>query len=102
MKVLLDKTARPRPGVSRERPAAGIAATAQRQLRESAYLDLRYVRCEFRDGVVTLSGQVPTFYLKQVAQTIVGKLEHVEKVVNQLVVADGMVDTPRLFSVHTG
>lgn len=45
------------------------------------------VTCEFHDGVVTLDGRVRSFYLKQVAQTIVGKLERVEQVVNNLVVS---------------
>jgi osmotically-inducible protein OsmY len=101
MKIGAGKTTRRRRNVSEKRPIASIAAAAERRLKESAYLDLRYVTCEFRDGVVTLSGRVPTFYLKQVAQTIVGKLDHVEQVVNNLDVSGDASHEERVFWIGT-
>jgi osmotically-inducible protein OsmY len=54
------------------------------RLRSSGYLLLRAVRCDVTDGVVTLSGDVPSFHLKQVAQAVLLKIESVRKVRNLL------------------
>ena len=37
-------------------------------LRQSAYSSLRELECHDRDGVVTLVGCVPSYFLKQLAQ----------------------------------
>ena len=42
------------------------------------------LRCDYHDGVATLQGEVPTFFLKQVAQTIVAGVEGVELVANHV------------------
>lgn len=102
MEVLSDRTARVRRIESDEQTAGGVVGMAERRLRESAYHDLRFVSCHFRDGVVTLSGRVPTYYLKQVAQTVVGKLEQVDKVVNNLDVSGDMSPSPRSFRRRVG
>lgn len=39
---------------------------------------------QFEDGVLTLSGQVPSFYLKQVLQTVLRRVENVERLVNDV------------------
>jgi hypothetical protein len=39
-------------------------------LRASDYRPLRQLKCEVIDGVAVLSGVVPTFYLKQMAQVL--------------------------------
>ncbi len=39
-------------------------------LRSSGYLALRGLRCQVRDGIIFITGVVPSFYLKQVAQTV--------------------------------
>ena len=97
MEVLSDKTVGVRRIESDERAASGVVGMAQRRLKESAYLDLRFVSCQFRDGVVTLSGHVPTYYLKQVAQTVVGQLEQIDQVVNNLDVSGDLSPSPRSF-----
>ena len=38
------------------------------RLHRSSHPVLTRVSCEFNDGVLTLRGKVPTFYLKQMAQ----------------------------------
>lgn len=45
-----------------------IAEEAQRRLYTSGYIALRSVKCECRNNTVTLSGRLPSFYLKQLAQ----------------------------------
>ena len=49
---------------------AAIAAT----LAESQYGPLRKLACQVVEGVVELSGTVPSFYLKQLAQAAVLQL----------------------------
>jgi len=59
-----------------------ILESVQRRLRESSYYYLRSVSCAFEEGVLTLSGRVPTFYLKQTVQSLAEKVEGVRQVVN--------------------
>ncbi len=53
-------------------------------LRSSSHCELRQVTCRFSGGTATLSGQVSSYYLKQVAQTIVRQLPQVQNVDNRL------------------
>jgi len=45
-------------------------ATVRAEFRNSHYVALRCVSCELEDGVLTLTGHVPSYYLKQVAQLL--------------------------------
>jgi len=65
------------------------AELAERALRNSPYLTLRNVTCECRDGVLSLGGCLPTYYLKQVAQAVVAHVEGVQQVVNNIEVVCG-------------
>ena len=71
----------------------GVAREAATRLRESPYLSLKAVSCEFRDGVLTLRGSLPTYYFKQMAQTAVAGLEGVVSVDNQIEVAVADAET---------
>ena len=53
----------------------GVTEIIERRLRESMYVSLHTVSCQFKDGLLTLRGIVPTFYLKQV---ILSQLEDLE------------------------
>jgi hypothetical protein len=55
--------------VSRQRKA--IESQAHAELRNSAYAPVRRVSCEYHEGVLTLRGRVPSYFLKQVAQTAI-------------------------------
>lgn len=61
-----------------------VEVEAGARLRQSSYREVRCVTCEFREGVVTLRGRVPTFYLKQIAQSLVLTMERVEGINNRL------------------
>ncbi len=65
-------------------PVDSVSDEAVRALHGSSHCGLRYVQCTYADGCVTLSGEVASYYLKQVAQTIVGKQANVSNVDNQL------------------
>jgi hypothetical protein len=43
---------------------------AQAELSNSKYLGVRRLSCQVRGGVLTLNGQVTSFFLKQVAQSL--------------------------------
>ncbi len=57
-------------------------------LRTSGYSALTYLRCEVNDGVLTLTGNVPSFYLKQLAQHYAARTTGVKKIHNQVFVVD--------------
>jgi hypothetical protein len=48
-----------------------IAARVQEGLRQSEIRTLRQVTCDYDNGVVTLRGRVPSFYLRQMVLTCV-------------------------------
>jgi hypothetical protein len=56
-------------------------------LCQSPYLELRRIHCELREGMAILHGKVSNFYLKQLAQELVKKVDDVELVVNRVDVA---------------
>lgn len=64
--------------------AERIVAIAESKLRESHYFAVREIRCQFHDGVLILRGQVSSFYLKQVAQSLVCNIEKVAHIDNRL------------------
>lgn len=68
-------------------PSAKTAGAVQQQLRTSAYIALRDVRCVADEGVVVLRGRVPTFHLKQLAQEVIRHTDGECRIVNDLEVA---------------
>jgi hypothetical protein len=46
-------------------------AAAVGRLRQSAYPALRGLACDYAEGEFILRGQVPSYYLKQLAQSLV-------------------------------
>lgn len=60
------------------------AEIAESHLRSNSYLALKNISCEFRQGVLILKGNLPTYYLKQVAQAVVAPTAGVERIVNEI------------------
>jgi hypothetical protein len=56
-------------------------------LQTSGYAHLARLNCRVADGVIVLMGQVPTFFLKQMAQTIVMRNRHALGIRNEVRVA---------------
>jgi osmotically-inducible protein OsmY len=56
-------------------------------LRRSGYGALSRIQCDVCDGVVELCGEVSTFHLKQMAQSVVLRLVNVRGVRNHVRVA---------------
>ena len=61
-----------------------IKGEVARSIRELSCHQIRDVECVCQKGVVTLRGTLPTFYLKQVAQSIASKVPGVNRIVNDI------------------
>lgn len=73
------------------RPAKRLASpaiTASVRLAESSHYFLHTVTCREDDGALLIEGKVPSFFLKQTAQTLVQSVEGVRRVVNRLEVVN--------------
>jgi osmotically-inducible protein OsmY len=57
-------------------------------LKSSGYRSLWELQCEVLDGIVTLSGMVSSFYLKQVAQALVLRMDAVKGIQNRIWVCE--------------
>lgn len=70
------------------RVESALSARVKRCLAESGYRPLSLVSIREHEGVLTLYGSLPTFYLKQLAQEVVGKVPGVDRIHNRIQVAD--------------
>ncbi len=61
-----------------------IETHGQALLRQAPYMELHHVTCEFHEGILTLRGIVSSFYMKQLAQTVVRSLDGVERLLNRV------------------
>ena len=60
------------------------AQAARRRLGRSCHWQVRQVTCRYHEGVLLLYGQLPSYYLKQLAQEAVRNLEGVEEIINRI------------------
>ncbi len=64
-----------------------LVSRAEHCLRKSGYLGLRSVSCESHGNVLVLRGRVSSYYLKQLAQELVRRIEGGGMIVNKLEVS---------------
>lgn len=64
-------------------PQSAVSDQAEAAIRQSRYSALRNVCCEYHEGVLTLRGAVPTYFLKQIAQSLVAAIPGVEAIHNR-------------------
>jgi osmotically-inducible protein OsmY len=69
------------------------AARVEHCLEHAPYDELHAITCRFDDGVATLRGRVPSYFLKQIAQSIVTRQPGVERVVNRIEVTSAPAAT---------
>lgn len=74
----LDRKVRYR--IHEDDPASLVAA----RLRRSGYPFLRGIECEYRDGVTVLTGCVPTYHLRQIAQSLALHTPGVRKIEDRI------------------
>ena len=65
-----------------------ITEIAEGRFQSSSYPCLRKISCVDHGGVLILRGRVSSFFHKQIAQTLVGDIEGVKEVINQIEVID--------------
>ncbi len=75
-------------GVSEATRDEELGCAAQALLRSSPDGPVRTLRCEARQGVVTVSGVVPSFYLKRMAQVLLLRLHGLQGVRNLVEVGE--------------
>ncbi len=75
---------RVRPHVSSLHEKHVMERLAAARLRKAAYPEVRRLVCEFHEGMLCLRGRVPSYFLKQVAQTAVMEMDGVDEIHNQL------------------
>jgi len=68
-------------------PADSPAQIAERIFRGSPYHAIRSLTCDYCEGVLTIRGQLPSYHLKQTAQSVVKGLDGVEQIRNLAEVA---------------
>ena len=61
-----------------------IATLAKDLIRRQPHLTVQRIWCEYKGRQLYLRGQVPTYYLKQLAQTAVADMDGVSQVVNEI------------------
>ena len=64
--------------------APAVVECAENRLRGNSYLALKNVSCDYHDGVLVLRGCLPSYYLKQMAQAAVARIDGVTRVVNEI------------------
>ncbi len=75
--------------VYRETRDLAIEEKVNGALRASSYGPVRGVICEARRNKLILKGVVPSFFLKQISQTIVRELEIGDRVIENRIKASG-------------
>lgn len=81
-----------------------VVHEAERRLESSSHLFRRSIHCEFEEGTLYVSGAVPSFYLKQTAQSLVAGIEGVQRVCNDVRVVNpqgvSSETTPQQPAIH--
>jgi osmotically-inducible protein OsmY len=75
--------------IGHDRP---LRETVYQRLRCSGYSSLSNIKIEVADGVVAVFGVVPSFFLKQMAQTIILKTGQAKAIKNNLQVPHSYFD----------
>jgi hypothetical protein len=65
-----------------------VLAEVQLRFYRSPYQELRDITCDFQEGVLTLRGRVPSYFLKQIAQSIIFSMERIGEIRNRLEISD--------------
>ena len=80
------------PWISEAGDDYSLRETVIQGLRRSGYSPLSNIKIEVVDGVVAVFGVVPSFYLKQMAQTIILRIGQAKAIRNNLKVPHSYFD----------
>jgi osmotically-inducible protein OsmY len=87
MPTLQQRAPAPLSGRNEAAKSRALEAEARAALNQSAYPAVRQVKCICRDGEVVLTGRVPSYYLKQIAQSEIRRRMADAPICNSLEVA---------------
>lgn len=65
-------------------PPPGLLEQAERTIRCNSFPAMKNLSCELEGSTLILRGCVPTYYLRELAETTVSHLPGVERVVNEI------------------
>jgi osmotically-inducible protein OsmY len=71
-------------GFDDQTQSAHVLALAKDRIRLHSHLSVQRIWCEYDGAQLYLRGQVPSFYLKQLAQSAVSGIDGVSQVVNEI------------------
>lgn len=79
----------------------GLRSAAMKLLQSSDYAALRRLRCEVTEGVMIVHGVVTSYFLKQMAQTVLRQLDGIQSLRNMVEVrVTEVVQTGRHSTEH--
>ena len=61
-----------------------LSVRVKHRLQHCGYQSVRHISVHEHEGVLTLHGNLPSFYLKQIAQATVAKVPGVEQIHNRV------------------
>lgn len=61
-----------------------VVRAAERRLEAAGYQPLLTIKCRFRQGRLLLTGHVPSYYHKQLAQEVMRALPGVSRIINRV------------------
>ena len=64
--------------------STSVESAAQKELAATGYYPLKALSCRFRDGTLTLQGQVPSYFHKQMAQEAIRRVGSIRAIVNEI------------------
>lgn len=78
-----------------KRDAESAVRELENRLRETGHIALRQIKCDVTADTILLSGTVPSYFLKQTAQTIATIFDSEAEIENLIEVVDGRPSKPR-------
>jgi hypothetical protein len=63
---------------------AAAARRAQERLCASTFVAIRALTCDVHEGMLTLRGQLPNFYTKQMALSLLSDVDGVEEITDRV------------------
>ncbi len=70
------------PAIKTAHAHASVSDVAHARLLDTGHTELSQLICEHDSGILRLRGQLPNYYLKQLAQELLRDLEGVDQIVN--------------------
>lgn len=70
--------------IKRDYDAEALVESVENSLARLGYMQLRAVRCHAQKATVRLSGNLSSYHLKQIAQTVAIRVPGVYQVINEI------------------